>query len=85
MPSEPVKAEKEDNTDVHILEGEEDDEERALREYREKMAALLPPAGDFKTVFSGQKDLDANFDAFMDEEYDDGEIGEGAEEPENSD
>jgi hypothetical protein len=71
---------------VHIFEYEEDEAEKALREYRERMAALLlPSGGDFKAVFSGQQDLDANFDAFMDEEYDDAEIGEGAVEPENAD
>ena len=87
LPSEEAQitkgnVEREDNTDVQILQGVEDDEEKALREYRERMAAMLPPAGDFKTVFAGQNDLDADFDAFMDEEYDDGEIGEGAQEPE---
>lgn len=55
LPSEaPAKAEKDDNRDVHIVEAQEDDEERALREYREKMAALLPPSGtNFKTIFEG--------------------------------
>jgi hypothetical protein len=41
---------------VHIFKNEEDDEERALREYREKMAALIPiaPTGsNFKTIFEG--------------------------------
>ena len=64
----------------------EDEEEKALREYRERMAALLPAGGtNFKGIFDGQKDLDADFDAFMEEEYDDGQIGEGAEEAEVKD
>ena len=38
--------------DIQILEDEEDEEEKALREYREAMAALLPDAGNnFTTVF----------------------------------
>lgn len=50
LPSEepPVikeQPDREDNRDVHIVEAQEDDEERALREYREKMASLLPPSG----------------------------------------
>ena len=58
LPSEEPPAiknevEREDNTDVHIFVAEEDEEEKALREYRERMAALLPQAGDFKTIFSG--------------------------------
>ena len=62
-----------------ILTGEEDEdeEERALREYRERVAALLPSEGvNFVTVAAGQEELDAGFDAFMDEEYDDYKIGE---------
>lgn len=40
--------------DIQILEDEEDEEEKALREYREAMAALLPDAGNnFTTVFKG--------------------------------
>ena len=81
VPQTIQRSDKDDNRDVHMFKNEEDDEERALREYREKMAALIPiaPTGsNFKTIFEGQKDLDANFEAFMDEEYDDGQIGEGA-------
>ena len=66
--------------DIQILEDEsEDDEEKALREYRESMAALLPThteGTNFGAVFGGQEDLDAGFDAFMDEEYDEFKIGE---------
>ena len=70
--------------DIMILTGgedEEDEEEKALNEYRLRMAALLPTAGiNFTEVPQGQEDLDAGFDAFMDEEYDDYKIGELAEE-----
>ena len=68
--------------DVMILtaEGEEeelDEEEKALKEYRLAMAALLPTGGaNFTAVPEGQDELDAGFDAFMDEEYDDDKIGE---------
>ena len=66
--------------DIMILTGgedEEDEEEKALNEYRLRMAALLPTAGiNFTEVPQGQEDLDAGFDAFMDEEYDDYKIGE---------
>ena len=68
--------------DVMILtaEGEEeelDEEEKALKEYRLAMAALLPTGGaNFTAVPDGQAELDAGFDAFMDEEYDDDKIGE---------
>ena len=85
VPSSIQKDDKDDNRDVHIFKAEEDEEERALREYREKMAALLPQGSNFKTIFEGQKDLDANFEAFLDEEYDDGQIGEGAENPDVKD
>ena len=40
--------------DIHIIKDEEleDEEEKALREYREKMAALLPAAGaNFTAVY----------------------------------
>lgn len=41
------------------------------------MAALLPEAGaNFAAVYENQNDLDAGFDAFMDEEYDEDKIGE---------
>lgn len=47
-----------------------------MREYRERMAALLPAAGaNFTGVFAAQNELDKGFDAFMDEEYDDAQIG----------
>ncbi len=66
--------------DIQILKEEDDEEneeEKALREYRESMAALLPDAGtNFKAVFENQNELDAGFDAFMDEEYDEDKIGE---------
>ena len=67
--------------DIHVLRAEdfEDEEEKALREYREKMAALLPvveQGTNFTGMFAGQAELDAGFDAFMDEEYDDGKLGE---------
>ena len=65
--------------DIQILTGDEgeNEEEKALREYRERMAALLPDAGiNFKQVFENQNELDAGFDAFMDEEYDEDKIGE---------
>lgn len=41
------------------------------------MAALLPAAGsNFTGVFAAQNELDKDFDAFMDEEYNDNKIGE---------
>ena len=41
------------------------------------MAALLPEAGqNFAVMMPGQNDLDAGFDAFMDEEYDEDKIGD---------
>lgn len=41
------------------------------------MAALLPEAGqNFSVMMPGQNDLDAGFDAFMDEEYDEDKIGD---------
>lgn len=43
QPKPTLHVDREDNTDVQILECEEDETEKALREYREKMAALLPP------------------------------------------
>jgi len=75
--------------DVQILTGgddDEDEEEKALREYRESMAALLPDAvgTNFNTVFENQNELDAGFDAFMDEEYDEDKIGELYEEDVNA-
>ena len=37
----------------------------------------MPDAGiNFKQVFENQNELDAGFDAFMDEEYDEDKIGE---------
>ena len=73
--------------DIHILtaEGFEEEglpeEDAALRDYRLKMAALLPAAGvDFKQKFDKQDELDAGFDAFLDEEYDEDKIGELMEE-----
>jgi hypothetical protein len=36
-----MPAEKEDNRDVQIWEGKEDEADKVLREYREKMAAML--------------------------------------------
>ena len=65
--------------DIQILtcDDEEDEEEKALQEYRLKMVALLPEAGqNFTAVYENQNELDAGFDAFMDEEYDDYKIGE---------
>ena len=69
--------------DIQILtaDGEddefEDEEEKALKEYRLAMAALLPTAGaNFTNVLEGQDELDAGFDAFMDQEYDEDKIGE---------
>ena len=53
VPSTTQKDDKDDNRDVHIFKAEEDEEERALREYREKMAALLPQGSNFKTIFEG--------------------------------
>jgi hypothetical protein len=42
------------NADVMIFKAEEDEEERALREYREKMAAMLPAGGfNFQQVLPG--------------------------------
>jgi hypothetical protein len=54
---------------------EDDEEAAALKEYRLRMAALLPlessvPAPEIQT------DLDANFDAFMEREYAEDQIGE---------
>jgi hypothetical protein len=55
----------------------ETDEEKRLKEYRLKVAAMVenvqPSA--FTNIFGGQKDLDADFDAFMDEEYNEDKIG----------
>lgn len=71
------------NRDIMILKENDDpdDPEVQLREYRLKMAALLPPEGaNFAGVFAGQAELDAGFDAFMDEEYDEDKIGELMEE-----
>jgi protein LTV1 len=48
------------------------------------MAALLPTATSVPSV-KIQADLDANFDAFMDREYADDQIGELEEEVENDD
>ena len=72
---------------MQILVGVEDEEEKALREYRQRMAALLPTAGgsNFNAIFGGQKDLDADFDAFMEEEYEDDKIGDGGEDAEVED
>ena len=71
-----LEADYKDRANVQILEAQEDEEERALREYRERMAALLPAAGaNFTGVFAAQNELDKGFDAFMDEEYDDAQIG----------
>ena len=73
-----LEADYKNRANVQILEAKdyEDDEERALREYRERMAALLPAAGaNFTGVFAAQNELDKGFDAFMDEEYDDAQIG----------
>lgn len=57
------------------------EEDIALKEYRLKMASLLPQSGtDFAQKFDGQAELDAGFDAFMDEEYDEDKIGELMEE-----
>ena len=64
--------------DIQILTGDddEDEEEKALKEYRLKMAALLPDAGkDFKEVYENQDELDANFMDFLDKEYDEDRIG----------
>lgn len=54
---------------------EEDEAQAALNEYRLRMAALLPTATSVPTQ-QIQKDLDANFDNFMDQEYADDLIGE---------
>lgn len=66
--------------DIQIITGNdafEDEEEKALKDYREQMAALLPTEGaNFSAVYENQNDLDAGFDAFMDEEYDEDKIGE---------
>ena len=48
------------------------------------MAALLPTATSVPSQ-KIQQDLDANFDAFMDAEYADDQIGELEEEVENED
>ena len=48
-----MEADYKNRANVKILEAEEDEAERALREYREKMAALLPAAGsNFTGVFA---------------------------------
>lgn len=70
--------------DIQILQDEdlENEEEKAVREYRERMVALLPTHHTEGTNFGAvlgvdaQEDLDAGFDAFMDEEYDEFKIGE---------
>ena len=60
-----------------VIEAEENEEEKKLREYRERVLAMVAPTGqDFKGVYEGQNDLDAQFDAFMDEEYNEDMIGE---------
>lgn len=65
------------NRDIEVVSDEsENEEEKMLREYRERMAALLPEAGaNFAAVADGQAELDAGFDAFMDEEYDEDKLG----------
>jgi hypothetical protein len=50
-------------------------EDEELREYRLRMAALLPTQKSVPTK-DVQKDLDANFNAFMDREYADDLIGD---------
>ena len=80
-PTKPFNYDEADhrNRDIKILTGEdgsEDEEEKALKEYRLAMAALLPEGGqNFSQMFTGQADLDAGFDAFMEEEYDENKIG----------
>lgn len=69
--------------DIHIVTDDDvmDEEDKALKEYRERMAAMLPTAGaNFAGVMDGQDELDAGFDAFMDEEYNEDQIGELMEE-----
>ena len=71
--------------DIKILTAGDDDgdddmdeEEKALKEYRLRMAALLPESGtgkDFKEVYENQDALDANFMDFLDKEYDDDKLG----------
>ncbi len=61
-----------------------DEEAAALKEYRLRMAALLPTASSVPS-HKIQVDLDANFDAFMDAEYADDQIGELEEEIDNED
>jgi len=61
-----------------------DEEAAALKEYRLRMAALLPTATSVPSQ-KIQTDLDANFDAFMDAEYADDQIGELEEDVDNED
>lgn len=58
------------------MQGEDDEEQKALDEYRLRMAALLPNLGTSVPTQGVQDDIDANFDAFMDREYHDTQIGE---------
>ena len=82
-----MEADYKDRANVKILEAEDDEAEIALKEYREKMAALLPTAGqNFTGIFAQQNELDKGFEAFYGEEYDDDKIGgldEEEIEPEN--
>ena len=51
------------------------DEDQELKEYRLRMLALLPTESSVPKA-AVQNALDANFDAFMDAEYADDQIGE---------
>ena len=67
-----------DRENIIVIESEETEEEKRLREYREKVLAMLPQMGgqNFTSVPQDQNDLDKDFDALMDEEYNDDMIGE---------
>ena len=69
---------EQENRDVVVLDDSnmpDLEEDVALKEYRLRMLSLLPTS---KTVpeRAVQEDLDANFDAFMEREYADDEIGD---------
>ena len=64
---------------MQIINTGEDEEEKELREYRERMFALLPEAqagNNFTNIFAQQNELDKGFEAFMEEEYNEDKIGE---------
>lgn len=59
------------------MECQLDDEEAALKEYRERMYALLPTDVALNNLEAPmQNELDAQFDALLEQEYNEDQIGE---------